>query len=139
MFGRSGDRYLLAFQKSSPGRSLLGGVPTRNLGHLKLTLRDDATSHDVLTGVLQAACFRRLLASGCTEIPGWWRQYDGSAREVLEGADVDALLQVSHRTARRQAERLLGALQQQQWQMQPFMLSSTERAGYSVLKPGLQV
>lgn len=144
-----GDRYLLAFEEAAP---LMGALPARDLGYLKLMLRDDATSRDILTGVLQAAYFRRLLRSGRVSEPGeeggnatggggrgaaggWWRRYSASTQEALEAADADALLASSHRMAQRQARRgLPEALQRQQWQMQPFMLSSSERGGYSVLQ-----
>lgn len=143
--GRS-DRYLLAFEKAKP---LLGGlVPARDLGFLKMSLRDDATSHDILTAVLHSACFRRLLRcredsatwsssvsrSEGEERQSWWKRYDGTEVEALERADVDSLLEMSHTTAQRQARKLLRDLKKQQWQMQPFMLSSSERGGYSVLE-----
>ena len=32
----------------------MGALPARDLGHLRLTLRDDATAPDILTAVLQA-------------------------------------------------------------------------------------
>ena len=134
---RSDDRYLLSYDEHP--RSILGVLPISSHGQLRLTLRDDAAPADILQGIMHAACFRRLLLDarrrdssssvGGSETPlTRVRLGDLSSLTV----PVSALLDSSRLTAREEAAQVIQHLPAQQWQLQPFLLSSSERGGYTL-------
>jgi len=133
----SDDRYLLSYDERP--RRVLGVLPIRGHGQLKLTLRDDAAPADILQGIMHAACFRRLLLdarrrdaqgnAGVTELPPSRVRVGEHDNFTLP---VSSLLNSSRLTAQVEAAELMQHLPAQQWQQQPFLLSSSERGGYTL-------
>ena len=134
---RSDDRYLLSFDPR-PGR-VLGLLPVRGIGQLRLTIRDDAQPADILQGIMHAACFRQQLLSARRRDPDGvqWGSDSGASRVTVDdGASpklpVSVLLDRSRQAAKEEAAQLMQHLPAQHWQLHPFLLSSSERAGYTL-------
>jgi hypothetical protein len=130
----SDDRYLLSFDTRP--RRILGLLAVGGLGELRLTLRDDAQPADILQGIMHAACFRQqLLIARQRDFHG---ESDADPARVTVGAadavklPVSVLLDRSRQTAKEEAAQLMQHLPAQMWQPQPFLLSSSERAGYTL-------
>ncbi len=133
----SDDRYLLAYDERP--RRVLGVLPISGDGQLKLTLRDDAAPADILQGIMHAACFRRLLLDARRrDAQGSAGLSEVSPSRVRVGEHgsftlpVSSLLDSSRLTAKAEAAELMQHLPAQQWQQQPFLLSSSERGGYTL-------
>ena len=135
---RSGDRYLLSYDEHP--REILGLLPSGGLGQLRLTLRDDAAPADILQGIVHAACFRRLLlAARRRDLQGGAGVESKTAPSRVRVGEhstltvpVSALLDSSRLTAKEEAAQLMQHLPAQQWQPHPFLLSSSERGGYTL-------
>ena len=116
-------------------------LPIGGHGQLRLTLRDDATPPDILQGIMHAACFRRLLLDA--RLRKSQHSHSAVGTEVTLSRvragerdsytlPVSALLDSSRLTAESEAANLMQHLPAQQWQPQPFLLSSSERGGYTL-------
>ena len=83
-------------------------------------------------GVLQAAFFRQLMkgdAAGSHRL-----ELHGNAVQQSASQDgQDRLLGQSLTLAKADLKRFVAELEKQHWQLSPFMLSSTEQAGFIVL------
>ena len=133
----SDDRYLLSYDAHP--RRVLGMLPIGGHGQLRLTLRDDAAPADILQGIMHAACFRRLLLDARRRDPHGSvgvSELAPSRVQVGEYASlslpVSSLLDNSRLVAEAETAELLQHLPAQQWQPQPFLLSSSERGGYTL-------
>ena len=101
-------------------------------GQLSIALHQSADPQSVLLGVLQAAFFRQLMkgdAAGSHRL-----ELHGNAVQQSASQDgQDRLLGQSLTLAKADLKRFVAELEKQHWQLSPFMLSSTEQAGFIVL------
>lgn len=149
-----GDHYFLTFtspggSSSSPsssssssdgsgpaGRGRRGLLPPplplpwqlgRHAGSVRVCLRQDAAEPDIVQAVLQAAYLRQLLGVP----PAGSRHPVASAADDRGSAvDVQQAVTDSGSKARGSLKPFISQLQEQGWQLAPFMLSSTEKQRY---------
>ncbi|EFN59464.1 hypothetical protein CHLNCDRAFT_138052 [Chlorella variabilis] len=156
-----GDHYFLTFtspggSSSSPsssssssdgsgpaGRGRRGLLPPplplpwqlgRHAGSVRVCLRQDAAEPDIVQAVLQAAYLRQLLGVP----PAGSRHPVASAADDRGSAvDVQQAVTDSGSKARGSLKPFISQLQEQGWQLAPFMLSSTEKQRYLRFWTGL--
>lgn len=119
------------------GGGSISGRPwwRRRRGHARIavTLREDAGAEHALQAVLQAGHCRRLLCAARGAGGSAGGKAGGNAAGA--GRGTDWCLREARKLARRQLRGLVAEARRQGWQLQPFLLSSSERVGYS-LPPG---
>ncbi|KAL3140715.1 hypothetical protein ABBQ32_005271 [Trebouxia sp. C0010 RCD-2024] len=119
-------------------------VPGGVKGRVSMTLQDGATTSDILTGILQAAFFRQLIASRCATDEQ--RSDSGTAADKISSADkqrsavhargcsqsdMDGMLAESLRYAKGDVKRFVQETERAGWNVHPIMLSSFERMSFS--------
>ena len=135
---RRDEQYLFTFQPSNSGlpqKVLSKQHHSCRQGQLSIALHQSADPQSVLLGILQAAFFRQLMKDEPKLPAGSHRlEFQGSAdQQSTSQLGQDHLLGQSLTLAKADLKRFVAELEKQHWQLSPFMLSSTEQAGFIVL------
>lgn len=146
------EKFVMAYQqhKLSPLQRLLPAakkVPGGVKGRVCMTLQEGATTPDILTGILQAAFFRQVIATRSFQDPSnkassaaskaQTKGYSSpeSKGQQQEGswsrADLDGMLAECLQYAKADVKRFVQETQRAGWNVHPIMLSSYERATFS--------
>ena len=132
------EQHLFSFQPSDsvlPRKVLSKQHHSGPQGQLSIALHQSADPQSVLLGVLQAAFFRRLMNDELGLPAGSLRleSHGNADQQSSSHLGQDRLLGQSLTLAKADLKRFVAELEKQHWQLSPFMLSSTEQAGFLVL------